>query len=63
MWFFPLLRRSTFSTDGSKFIDVYFIINIGVHAHSAHDAEVCHKVLNGYVEKEKDTDVSKYNLP
>ena len=37
--------------------------SIGVHAHSAGDAEICNKVLNEWVEKWKGTDVSEYNLP
>ena len=38
-------------------------VSIGVHAHSAGDAEVCNKVLNEWVEKEEDMDVSEHNLP
>ena len=38
-------------------------VSNGVHAHTARNADVCHKVLNGHGEKEKDTDVIRYDLP
>ena len=41
-----------------KFIDILLeVISIEVHAHSAHDAEVCQKVLNERVDEEKHMDV------
>ena len=33
------------------------VITIGVNAHSAHNAEVCQKVLNERVDEEKHMDV------
>ena len=37
-------------------------VSIGVHTHTARNAGVSHKVLNGHGEKEKDTDVFKYYI-
>ena len=46
---------------------VYFLmkkilrgVSIGVHAHTARNTDISHKVLNGHGEKEKDTDVFIY---
>ena len=38
-------------------------VSIGVHAHTACNADICHKVLNGPGGKEKGTDVFGYKLP
>ena len=32
-----------------------------MHSHSAHNAEVGHKVVDGYVEKEKDSNLTHYD--